>query len=60
MQKESRQAEGGGADSVRALFRGYKDQGRVITAEQSARTLVKILEGDPHRFHGKIATYNDA
>jgi len=60
MQKESREAEGGGADAVRALFRGYKEQGRVITPDQSARALVRILEGDPHKFHGKIATYNDA
>lgn len=60
MQKQLREAEGSGANSVRPIFKGYKDQGQVITAEQSAKALVRILESDPRRYHGKIATNRDA
>lgn len=51
------EAEGGGADVVRPLFKGYVEQGHVISAEQSARALVRLLEGNPRRFHGKVATW---
>lgn len=60
MQRQLREAEGGGASALRPLFQGYKAQGRVLSPQQSARALVRILEGDPRRFHGQIATYNDA
>ncbi len=60
MQRQLRQAEGSSADTLRPLFKGYKDQGRVITPEQSAKALVKILEGDPRKYHGKIASYSDS
>lgn len=59
MQKQLREAEGSGASTVRPIFKGYKDQGHVITAEQSAKALVRILENDPRRYHGKIATNRD-
>lgn len=59
MQKQLREAEGGGSDTLRPLFKGYKQQGRVLTAQQSARALVHILEGEPRKYHGKIATHND-
>lgn len=59
MQKQLREAEGGGAKQLHTIFRGYRDQGRVLTPEQSAKALVRILEGDPSKFHGKIATYLD-
>lgn len=59
MQKQLREAQGGGSDTLRHLFRGYKSQGRVLAPEQSARALVRILEGSPGKFHGKVATQND-
>lgn len=51
------EAEGGGASVVRPLFKSYVEQGQVITAEQSARSLVRILEGNPRKYHGKVATW---
>lgn len=60
MQRQLREAEGGGATALRPLFQGYKAQGRVLSPEQSARALVRILGGEPRKFHGKIATYSDA
>ncbi|MCX7601043.1 MAG: SDR family oxidoreductase [Meiothermus sp.] len=60
MQRQLREAEGGGGQTLRPLFRGYKAQGRVLTPEQSARALVRILEGNPRKFHGQIAAHNDA
>lgn len=59
MQKQLREAQGGGSETLRTLFRGYKSQGRLLTPEQSARSLVRILQGDPGKFHGKIATQTD-
>lgn len=59
MQKQLREAEGGGSETLRPLFKGYKSQGRVLTPEQSAKTLIRILEGSPRKFHGKIATQSD-
>ncbi|GAO75563.1 SDR family NAD(P)-dependent oxidoreductase [Meiothermus ruber] len=59
MQRQLREAQGSASETLRPLFRGYQSQGRVLTPEQSARALVRILEGDPRRFHGKIATVTD-
>jgi len=59
MQRQLREAQGGGSETLRPLFKEYKSQGRVLTPEQSARALVRILEGNPRKFHGKIATHTD-
>ncbi len=60
MQRQLREAQGGGSEVLQPLFRGYKAQGRVLTPEQSAKALVRILEGAPRKYHGKIATHTDA
>ncbi|GIW34971.1 SDR family NAD(P)-dependent oxidoreductase [Meiothermus sp.] len=59
MQKQLREAQGSASETLRPLFKGYQAQGRVLTPEQSARALVRILEADPRRFHGKIASVQD-
>ncbi|MEJ2672565.1 MAG: SDR family NAD(P)-dependent oxidoreductase [Deltaproteobacteria bacterium] len=55
MQRQAREAAGGGADNVHRIFRGYKDQGRLSTSEIEARKLIGILARNPRPFHGKIA-----
>lgn len=60
MQRQLREAQGSASETLRPLFRGYQSQGRVLSPEQSARALVRLLEGDPRRYHGKIASVHDS
>ncbi|MGB6065860.1 MAG: SDR family oxidoreductase [Desulfomonilaceae bacterium] len=55
MQREAREAEGGAAETLRREFRGYKEKGLLISPEQAAKGLVKVLTENPRRFHGRIA-----
>ncbi len=59
MQAEARAAEGGGAEVLHRVFRGYKEQGVLLKPEDAARALVRILEADPRRFSGRVATWQD-
>jgi NAD(P)-dependent dehydrogenase (short-subunit alcohol dehydrogenase family) len=59
MQKALREAEGGGADVLHRVFGGYKERGILLTPETAAQALVQIIQDDPRRFNGKIATYKD-
>jgi NAD(P)-dependent dehydrogenase (short-subunit alcohol dehydrogenase family) len=59
MQKGAREAEGSGAKALHRFFGELKERGALITPETAARALVQIIQRDPRRFHGKIATYND-
>ncbi len=59
MQQTAREASGGAAAELRAIFRGFRDRGELITPEESARALVNILSGNPRRFQGGIATAKD-
>jgi NAD(P)-dependent dehydrogenase (short-subunit alcohol dehydrogenase family) len=52
-------AEGSAADELRREFKGYRERGELLSPEQSARALVRILMEDPTRFHGKIASWRD-
>jgi NAD(P)-dependent dehydrogenase (short-subunit alcohol dehydrogenase family) len=52
-------AEGGAADELRREFKGYRDRGELLSPEQSARALVRILLGNPGRFQGKVASWRD-
>jgi NAD(P)-dependent dehydrogenase (short-subunit alcohol dehydrogenase family) len=58
MQKSAREAKGSGAKALHRVFGELKERG-LATPEAAARALVKIIQRDPHRFHGKIATYKD-
>ncbi len=55
MQHQAREAEGGGAETLRRIFRSFKERGELSTPEKEARALVQILTHNPRRFHGKIA-----
>lgn len=56
MQRQGRESAG----SIAEMFKDFKEEGRLINPEQTAAALVRILSGDPSKFHGKIATYKDA
>jgi NAD(P)-dependent dehydrogenase (short-subunit alcohol dehydrogenase family) len=58
MQKSAREAKGSGAKTLHRFFGELKKRG-LITPEAAARSLVRIIQRDPHRFHGNIATYKD-
>lgn len=55
MQKDARTAEGGGADKLKAVFTPWKEQGLLLTPEESARGLVDFLLDNPRRYHGAVA-----
>ena len=59
MQKGGREAKGSGAKVLHRVFGELKERGALLTPETAARALVQILQRDPRRFHGKIATYKD-
>ncbi len=59
MQQEAREAQGGAAEVLHRVFRGYKEQGVLLSPEDAAKALVRILTHNPRRFHGKIATWRD-
>jgi NAD(P)-dependent dehydrogenase (short-subunit alcohol dehydrogenase family) len=58
MQRSAREAKGSGAKELHRVFGELKERG-LQTPEAAARTLVQIIQRDPRRFHGKIATYKD-
>jgi NAD(P)-dependent dehydrogenase (short-subunit alcohol dehydrogenase family) len=58
LQKSAREAKGSGAKTLHRVFGELKGRG-LLTPEVTARALVQIIQRDPRRFHGKIATYKD-
>jgi NAD(P)-dependent dehydrogenase (short-subunit alcohol dehydrogenase family) len=58
MQKGAREARGSGAEVLHRVFGEMRERG-LLTPETAARALVHIIQNDPRRFHGKIATYKD-
>lgn len=59
MQKKARESEGGGAAELHKIFRGWKEEGQLISPEKSARVLADLLTGEPERFHGKVADVDE-
>jgi NAD(P)-dependent dehydrogenase (short-subunit alcohol dehydrogenase family) len=55
MQRQAREATGGGAENLHRIFKGYKERGKLSTPEAEARTLIRILIDHPRRFHGAVA-----
>ena len=55
MQREARQSVGGAAEQLRPVFTAWKDQGLLLSPEQSARGLVRFLLGNPRAYHGQVA-----
>ncbi len=54
MQEQARQAQGGAASHLHRVFRPWKERGELLTPEQSAAGLIKILTGDCSKLHGGI------
>jgi NAD(P)-dependent dehydrogenase (short-subunit alcohol dehydrogenase family) len=55
MQRQARQATGGGAANLKRIFGGYQEWGLLATPEEEAQALVRILLNHPRRYQGKIA-----
>lgn len=59
MQAQAREAAGGAAKFLHREFRAYKDRGMLISPEDAAGALVRIMARNPVKFHGKICTWRD-
>lgn len=59
MQTQARESHGGAARQLQAVFRPWKEQGRLMTPEQSAAGLLRLLAVDPRRLHGKTWDVRD-
>ncbi len=60
MQEEARRAEGGAAEVLHRIFGGYKEQGVLIPPETAAEGLIRVLEGDVHKHHGRVVSWREA
>ncbi|SDB57881.1 Short-chain dehydrogenase [Desulfonatronum thiosulfatophilum] len=52
MQSQARESEGGAARQLQQVFKAFKEQGQLITPEESAAGLVRLLSSSPKRLHG--------
>ncbi|SMP44709.1 Short-chain dehydrogenase [Desulfonatronum zhilinae] len=59
MQAQARESEGGAASQLQSVFRPWKEEGRLMTPEQSAAGLVRLLAGNPRRLHGRTWDVRD-
>lgn len=59
MQTQARESKGGAAAQLQAVFRPWKEQGQLMTPEQSAAGLVGLLAANPRRLHGKTWDVRD-
>ena len=59
MQVQARESEGGAAQKLQAVFRPWKEQGQLMTPEESAAGLVRLLAANPRRLHGKTWDVRD-
>lgn len=55
MQISARNSRGGGADKLKAVFKPWKEEGVLMSPEESARGLVEFLKGDPRKYQGQVA-----
>lgn len=55
MQVDARNSEGHSADKLKSVFKPWKEEGLLMTPEESARGLVNFLKGNPRKFNGKVA-----
>lgn len=53
MQVQARESEGGAARQLQEVFRSWKEQGLLLTPEQAAMGLVRLLSSDLRRLHGR-------
>lgn len=55
MQRQARESHGACAEQLQSVFRPWKEQGMLITPEESALGLVEFLEDRPENYHGRVA-----
>ncbi len=55
MQRQARRSRGGAAAGLHRIFRGYQDQGELVSPEDAAHRLVHIIMNHPRRYQGNIA-----
>ncbi|WP_291322963.1 SDR family NAD(P)-dependent oxidoreductase [Desulfonatronospira sp.] len=56
MQEQAREAKGGAAKHLHQVFRPWKKNNQLLTPDQSASALIKILQGDIRGKHGQIVS----
>jgi NAD(P)-dependent dehydrogenase (short-subunit alcohol dehydrogenase family) len=54
MQEQAREAKGGAAEILHQHFRRYQQEGALDSPKDAARRLLKFLNDDPRRHHGRI------
>jgi NAD(P)-dependent dehydrogenase (short-subunit alcohol dehydrogenase family) len=59
MQRLAREAEGGAAKLLHREFQAYKDQKMLISPSEAAGPLVRILDSNPRKYHGKICNWSN-
>ncbi|WP_298629061.1 SDR family NAD(P)-dependent oxidoreductase [uncultured Thermus sp.] len=58
MQRQAREAQGSAAPVLHQVFRGYKEEGLLLTPERAAEALVRLLQR-PRQYHGRIVSWRD-
>lgn len=59
MQRQAREAQGSAAPVLHQVFRGYKEEGLLLTPEKAAEALVRLLSR-ARQYHGRMASWRDA
>ena len=59
MQRQAREAQGSAAPVLHQVFRGYKEEGLLLTPQEAAEALLRLLQR-PRQYHGKIVSWRDA
>lgn len=58
MQRQAREAQGSAAPVLHRVFRGYQEEGLLLTPQKAAEALVRLLQ-KPRQYHGKIVSWRD-
>lgn len=58
MQRQAREAQGSAAPVLHQVFRGYKEEGLLLTPKRAAEALVRLLQR-PRQYHGRIVSWRD-
>jgi len=61
LHEEAREVrQGGAAESLRSQFKSYQERGLLISPREAASALVRIMQDNPRRFHGRVCSWTDA
>ncbi|MFX9307185.1 hypothetical protein ABTN98_19235, partial [Acinetobacter baumannii] len=58
MQRQAREAQGSAAPVLHQVFRGYKEEGLLLTPQEAAEALLRLLPR-ARQYHGKIVSWRD-